>query len=70
MCDILCIIHYIQVMYAGQNSNNNNQGGYNSSYDREVQSRSQFRVVGSPPGMNGTDPVSVDRFVNMVAEYY
>jgi len=51
----------MQALYSGhQNENNNNQGGY-SSYEREVQSRSQFRVVGSPPGIQGTGAQAVDR---------
>jgi len=51
----------VQMMYPEHNSNNSNQHG--TSYERELQSRSQCRVVGSPPGIRGggTDAVSVDR---------
>lgn len=50
----------VQMLYPENRSNisNNNNQGPGGSYARELHSRSQFRVVGSPPGI---DAKSVDR---------
>jgi len=41
-------------------SNNPISGG--STYERELYSRAECRVVGSPPGIDGHDAKSVDRY--------
>ena len=43
------------------NNNNTGQGMSSNTYDREVQSRAQCRVMGSPPGIDEHDGQSVDR---------